>query len=131
MSLNRLRENYKEHVSGTESIEENEILKLKEKFKTAINDDLNFPAALAVVWEVAKNSKKSKDYANLLKHFDTVLSLNIDAAPFKKEERIELEERKQARLNKDFATSDRIRDELSNMGYKVIDTKEGQKLEKI
>ena len=139
VSLNRLRENYKEHVSGTESIEENEILKLKEKFKTAINDDLNFPAALAVVWEVAKNSKKSKDYANLLKHFDTVLSLNIDAAPFKKEERIELderlesmlEERKQARLNKDFATSDRIRDELSNMGYKVIDTKEGQKLEKI
>ena len=41
-----------------------------------------------------------------------------------------LDKRKEARANKDFKTSDEIRDELMTLGYKVIDTKEGQKLEK-
>jgi len=139
VSLNRLRENYKEHVNGSEMIDSARIEELKERFKAAINDDLNFPAALAVVWEVAKSQVKSKDYAKLLKHFDTVLSLDIDKEPFKKEVKLEineeienlLEERKQARLNKNFILSDEIRDKLLSMGYKVIDTKEGQKLEKI
>ena len=63
----------------------------------------------------------------------------MDRAPFKKEETVELddnieallERRKEARLNKDFKTSDEIRDELLSLGYKVIDTKEGQKIEKV
>ena len=75
----------------------------------------------------------------LLDKFDTVLSLGMDRAPFKKEETVELdanieallERRKEARLNKDFKTSDEIRDEILSLGYKVIDTKEGQKIEKI
>lgn len=41
-----------------------------------------------------------------------------------------LEERKQARANKDFAASDRLRDEIAALGWKVKDTKEGQELEK-
>ena len=41
-----------------------------------------------------------------------------------------LEERKIARENKDFQTSDKIRDELLNMGYIVIDLKGEQKLER-
>jgi hypothetical protein len=41
-----------------------------------------------------------------------------------------LEQRKQARANKDFAASDRLRDEISALGWKVKDTKEGQELEK-
>ena len=68
-----------------------------------------------------------------------MLSLNVDSEPFKKEQKIEvseeiknlLEQRKQARENKNFALSDEIRDKLASLGYKVIDTKEGQKLEKI
>lgn len=137
VSLNRLRENYAEHMKGTETVEETVISEYKEKFEAAINDDLNFPAALAVVWEVAKSPIKSKDFANLLKHFDTVLAINVDAEPFKKEEKIEvsqeiaelLEKRKQARIDKDFKLSDEIREKLKELGYKVIDTKEGQKLE--
>ncbi len=42
-----------------------------------------------------------------------------------------LEQRKQARANKDFGASDRIRDEIASLGWKVKDTKEGQELEKI
>ena len=63
----------------------------------------------------------------------------MDKEPFKKEEKFEvsdevqslLEKRKEARANKNFALSDEIRDKLLSMGYKVIDTKEGQKLETI
>lgn len=42
-----------------------------------------------------------------------------------------LEQRKQIRANKDFAASDRLRDEIAALGWKVKDTKEGQELEKI
>lgn len=41
-----------------------------------------------------------------------------------------LEKRKQARANKDFSASDRLRDEIAAMGWKVKDTKEGQQLER-
>ena len=41
-----------------------------------------------------------------------------------------LEQRKQARAQKDFAASDRLRDEISALGWRVKDTKEGQQLEK-
>jgi len=137
VSLNRLRENYADHMNGNENIESSKIEQYKERFRDSINDDLNFPAALAIVWEVAKNSVRSKDYAKLLRHFDSVLSLNIDSDPFKNEDKIEinseveelLEKRKEARTNKDFKLSDEIRDKLKELGYKVIDTKEGQKLE--
>lgn len=40
-----------------------------------------------------------------------------------------LEQRKQARQNKDFAASDRLRDEIAALGWRVKDTKEGQELE--
>lgn len=42
-----------------------------------------------------------------------------------------LEQRKQARSNKNFAASDRLRDEIAALGWKVKDTKEGQQLEKV
>jgi cysteinyl-tRNA synthetase len=41
-----------------------------------------------------------------------------------------LEQRKQARASKDFAASDRLRDEIAALGWKVKDSKEGQQLEK-
>ena len=139
VSLNRLRENYKAQINGNGSVDKEEIDRLEKAFLDAINDDMNMPQALAVVWEVAKANNRSKDYAKLLEKFDNVLALNITSEPFKKEEKVELdsaieellEKRKQARTNKDFALSDKIRDELLSKGYKVIDTKEGQKIEKI
>ena len=108
----------------------------RNRFKEALNDDLNFSSALAVVWEAAKNSLKSPKIAKVLKEFDEVLSLNVDKIEEINEEIPEgilrmLEERKEARLNKNFAKSDEIRDKLKEKGYLVIDSKEGQKLEKI
>ena len=139
ISLNRLRTAYIEHMTGDVKIDSAEIKALEDKFLEAINDDLNMPQALSIVWEVAKKAEKSKDYAALLEKFDRVLSLDIKKVPVEIKESVEidedieklLEERKVARQNKDFALSDEIRDKLKELGYKVIDTKEGQKLEKI
>ena len=112
-----------------------------EGFMDAVNDDLNMPLAMGIVWEVARNEIKSKQYAKLLIEFDKILGLDIEHSKdyLEKEEKIELpeeikslvEQRKQARENKDWAESDRIRDLLKEQGYVVKDTKEGQVIEKI
>lgn len=128
VALNRLKEGYKKHLEGNELIEENVINEFEKRFLAAINDDLNMPQALSVVWDVVKYEKKSKALANLLLKFDTVFGLNIE-----KEEKIELpdeimqiiEERKLARENKDWNKSDELRDKLTSLGYNVKDTRDG------
>lgn len=133
-SLNNMRKLYQEHLNSNEKAEDLEMY--REKFLEAINDDLNMPMAMAVVWEILR-SKKSIDYAKLLQEFDDVISLNIDKqvqmekADLPQEVLDILEERKLARENKDFTLSDTLRDKLIDIGYKVLDTKEGQKIEKI
>lgn len=133
-SLINMRKLYQEHLNSEETA--NNIEQYRERFKEAINDDLNMPMAMAVVWEVLRNNK-SKDYAKLLLEFEEIISLDI--AKVNEVKQIELpseveaivEERKLARENKDFNLSDVLRDKLLDMGYKVLDTKEGQKIEKI
>ena len=95
------------------------------------------PLALSVVWEVAKEQEKSNMYYDLLKKFDSILSLDIDKEIFNEieeysdEVREILNQRKIARENKDFNLSDDLRDKLKDLGYLVIDSKEGQKLKKV
>ena len=133
-SLINMKKLYQEHLNGNEKVDD--IDKYREKFIDAINDDLNIPMAMAVVWEVLK-SNKSESYAKLLLEFDEVLSLNIDKIDEIQEVEIPLEvsdiieERKMSRENKNFILSDTLRDKLFDLGYKVLDTKEGQKVEKI
>ena len=92
---------------------------------------------MSVVWEVVKEPNKSKDLADLLLDFDRVLGVDIQKETEKQEmdipEEIKelLEQRKQARQNKDWTLSDKIRDELKEKGYLVKDTKEGMTVEKI
>ena len=133
-ALIKLKEGYQNHLNGNDEIEDNVIENYEEKFHQAINDDLNMPMAMSVVWDVIKNSKKSKKFAELLLKFDTVLGLNIDK-PIESQEKmipdeiIELaEKRKMARENKDWEESDRIRDEIAKKGYTIKDTKNGYEL---
>ncbi len=135
-ALNRLREGYKKHSEGNSKIDENVIKEYKTKFQEAINDDLNMPVAMSVVWDVVKNPNKSKQLADLLLDFDRVLG--VDVQKENKEENQDIpdeikeliEQRKQARQNKDWALSDKIRDELKEKGYIVKDTKEGTTVER-
>ena len=76
-ALERLKEAYQKHLKGEEKIEEKNITEYEEKFHIAINDDLNMPSAMSIAWEVAKETRKSKDFAKLLEKFDTVLGLEI------------------------------------------------------
>ena len=142
-ALNKLREGYQEHLKADLVKDENINLEAianqyEEDFHKAINDDLNMPQAMSIVWEVIKNPIKSPVFAELLKKFDTVLALDIDSTkPAKLMEQKEIpeeiinlaEKRKQARDNKDWAESDRLRDEIQSKGYIIKDSKEGYDLE--
>ena len=135
VALGRLRDGYLRHAEGTEDVSDDEIKSYEEKFLEAINDDLNMPVAMSVVWDVVKNPNKSKKLQNLLLKFDEVLGLNLK--DYKKEENVLPEEivklvneRNEARANKNWAESDRIRDLLIEKGYTVKDSKEGTIVEK-
>ena len=131
VALSRLKEGYKKHANGTDDVSDAVIAEYKKQFNEAINDDLNMPQAMSVVWEALRNQNKSKKIAELLLDFDRVLGLKID-----KEENIELsdeiktlvEERKKAREIKDWAKSDEIRDILNEKGYIVKDSKDGMQI---
>ena len=133
-ALKRLKDGYIAHLNGVDDVDNQVIKEFEDKFLDAINDDLNMPQAMSVVWDVVKHEKKSKSFANLLMKFDEVLGLNIDA-----EDKLELSDevldilnkRKIARDNKDYSLSDNLRDKLKELGYIVKDTKDGQKLEKV
>lgn len=136
-ALARLKEGYVKHKEGVDEVSQEEIEEYKAKFHEAINDDMNMPMAMSVVWDVVKNPKKSKKLAELLLNFDEVMGLKITEPIFKKTEEIPpeiqelVEKRKQARLAKDWATSDALRDELKEKGYNVKDSKDDMIIEKI
>ena len=138
-TLNRLREGYLKHTESNEDISDEVIEKYLNRFLEAVNDDLNIPLAMGIVWEVVRNDVKSNKFAKLLLEFDKILGLDIENSKkyLEEEKKVELpeeiqkllEERKLARENKNWTESDRIRDLLKEKGYVVKDTKEGQIIE--
>lgn len=99
-------------------------------FWSALADDLNAPAAIAALWDASRRLGPAELWA-LLEEADTVLALGlgeaVDADESGSDERIDalVAERAAARAAKDFATSDRIRDELAAEGIEVVDTPAG------
>ena len=104
------------------------------KFEEAINDDLNIPLAIGVLWTMLK-LPKSCDVYKLALDFDRVFALDFDKVKEEKKEivipdnvRQLAETRLQARKAKNWAESDRLREELSALGYSVKDTADGYEL---
>lgn len=107
----------------------------KERFHDALADDLNAPRAMAVVWDVARSDTLTDiDRRDLLRAFDGVLGLKLAEGPpgdegdqWEQDPQIDgmLAERQAARDAKDWATADRIRDELTAMKVEIVDTPEG------
>ena len=127
-SLIRLREGYQKHLNGNSDVSNEIIADMENRFHQAINDDMNMPLALSVVWEAVKYPEKSPKIAQLLKKFDTVLGIKIDEVQETKipQEILDLvKERKQARSDKNWSESDRLRDLIAEKGYIVKDTKDG------
>lgn len=137
-ALERLYDGYVKNVNGTDVVEESVIKEYKDKFDNFVNDDMNIPGAMSVVWEVVRNAKKSSQFSKLLLEFDKVLGLDIINSEkyleeFKNSQAEELpdeikelvEQRKQARANKDWNKSDELRDLIISKGYSIKDTKDG------
>lgn len=135
-SLNKLRDMVALHKDVNNKIDKNIISKYEEQFLDAINDDMNMPVAISIVWEIAKEKEKSNDFYELIKKFDSVLSLDLDKnykedIYIPEDIKLILKERKDARESKNFEKSDELRDKLKELGYIVKDTKEGQNIEKV
>ncbi|MBI5578246.1 MAG: cysteine--tRNA ligase [Deltaproteobacteria bacterium] len=104
----------------------------REKFLTAINDDLNMPRAMATIQEMLKSDLPGTEKCATILDFDRVLGLSLDQVDKPREIPLEVqklvEARLKARASKDFAASDRLRDEIQALGYEVKDTREGMKV---
>ena len=135
-SLERLKNGYKLHLAGKDLVDDNIVNEFEKRFNLAINDDLNMPLAMGVVWEVVRYEKKTPKLAELLLKFDSVLGLRIDKEKENKEEIPQeilelLKQRRVARENKDWTKSDELRDLISQKGYEVKDTKDGMVVSKL
>jgi cysteinyl-tRNA synthetase len=104
---------------------------LDARFREAIADDLDLPRAIVAVNEVVSTGEvpDGEKYA-LLASWDAVLGLDLEREARSgwepsPEVREAIAERDAARAAKDFETSDRIRDELQEMGLEVMDSPEG------
>ncbi len=115
---------------------------LLDEFEAALDDDLNLPAAIAELFGIAKSARQASTveeragYKSALREAAGVLGLLQDdpagwfgqiADDDESTADIQrlVDEREAARLAKDFATADRIRDELASLGVKVEDGADG------
>lgn len=118
----------------------------KERLLSALSDDLDTPKALALLSELSKDNKVAPESKLATIHlFDSLLALGLGKDA--KEGREELgivnstklpenvsklvEEREEARENKNFELSDDLRDQIKAAGYEVTDTPDGQKVTEI
>lgn len=108
----------------------------KNKFISAVNDDINIPKALAVTWDVLKSDIPNEDKLATVLDFDKVLGLKIQENLISQENSITdehqkeieklIQERELARKNKDYEKSDQIRKKLmQNYNIVIEDTPEG------
>ena len=114
-----------------------EIEKYLGEFHEAINDDLNVPMAMGVLWKMLR-LPAGKDVYDAALVMDKVFALDFDkvaspdhTAEAPPEIREMAEKRREVRRNKNWAESDKLRDEIAAKGYKVLDTADGYRLEKI
>ncbi len=113
------------------------------KYEEAMDDDFNTADAIAAIFELVKlsnvNVTEESSYALVKKSYDTIVKLldvlGINAK--REEESLDskvqelIDQRQEARKNKDFARADEIRDELLSMGIELKDTREGVKWKRI
>lgn len=107
----------------------------KREFETIISNDLAMPEVLALVWRVAKSNLNPEEKWATILDFDKVLGLDLG-----KEVEVEIipgeilklvEERKLARINKNWVESDRIREVIKTKGYLVEDLENTCKIRQI
>ncbi len=141
-SLNKLRnilQGIKNNKIGRTNLSEDKLKKIKmykSDFVDALNDDLNLPKALAVIWETVKSNIPNTDKYDLIADFDSVLGLKLREH---REEKVEvpdmvkklLDDREKHRRSKNFIKADELRKKIEKMGYILEDKDGGTVLKKI
>lgn len=116
-----------------ERLDESKINLYKSEFAEQISDDLNMPNALTVLSKVIKdNQLTNREKYTLIADFDKVLSLELTKKNSEKNMKVDenlinrlIEERNEARKNRNWIRADEIRDELQAMNIELIDSKLG------
>jgi len=118
-----------ENSSGTSSTD------YKHQFLELINDDLDMPKAIALMWRMIDNKQLSnKEKYKLLLDFDKIFGLGLDKIKKEKIPKNILEltkQREQYRKNKEWEKADKARKGIKEMGYEIEDTQDGQKITKL
>jgi len=98
------------------------------RFRGAIEDDLNLPEAVAVVWELTKSNVSNYDKLDLLREFDQVLGLGLEQTePMREKEEIPAEieqlvgQREELRKKRNYPEADQLRIRIEELGYKLED----------
>ncbi|SHE87617.1 cysteine--tRNA ligase [Alkalibacter saccharofermentans] len=116
--------------------------KFREDFKSAMDDDINTAEALAVIFDLVRESNTKLDRNSSKEDLEAALVVfdeltDVLGIVKKEEELLEedieklIQKRQDARKNKDFKLSDEIRDELKEKGIVLEDTREGVKWKKV
>ena len=105
-----------------------------EEMVEALEDDLNTANALTVLYDVLKSELNNATKLYLIKDFDNVLSLNLLSTNDINEELLKfisekIEERNEAKKQKNYELADKIREELQSKGIILKDTREGTTFE--
>jgi cysteinyl-tRNA synthetase len=107
--------------------------KYLEEFQEAMDDDLNTPKALQVIWKLVRD-EKAKGKIQTIKKIEEIFGFDL----FKKEKvsipndiKKIVKAREEARKDKDWTKSDELRDKIKSLGYGVDDTGEGTKVRKL
>ncbi len=139
VSYERLCAILRSHSYGLALVDNDTLNGFKKEFDDAINDDINIPMALGVLWKMTKLPLTSQVY-QLALEMDKVLGLSLDKVEDYlnslvsdiPEEVVNLaEERKEAKANKNWAKADELRGKITELGYNVLDSKDGYELKKI
>lgn len=147
-TLNNLRDfviRLQQVTSNGDKTEVDKVILSSEKvFKTALEADLNMPIAMSVLFNFMREVNKfvtqgltkqeAEEALNLVFDFDKVLGLELDRTrAISGNDEIDklLSKRVTARKEKDWAGSDKIRDEIRKLGFEVEDTPGGQVLKKL
>jgi len=135
-ALNNLYEDYRNIFSDTTKkklVEKGETY--RRQFIDAINDDLNTPQALAIMWEAIKDeSLLANDKKQLLLDFDKVFGLGLS-----KIKRLEIPaeikklaaQREKLRREKKWQEADKLREDIEKLGYKIEDTEGKPEIKKL
>jgi len=107
--------------------------KYLKEFQKAMDDDLNTPKALAEIWKLVRD-EKAEGKVQTIKKMDEVFGLKLlekEEVEIPKEVQKLVDERIEARKNKNWKLSDELRDKIKDLGFSVDDTGDGMKVRKI